>query len=128
MYEQLYENLDLVKIINEEVQTSVNTQLQSTLPYLQTQEINGISFSTIDLEKYTSRFKYPTPGKVLGMIHDNLVAGKEKMPFMTVGYVSDMIIVRATREILSVQKMIELIHEHIPEANIEGGGHEQVGH
>ena len=61
------------------------------------------------------------------MIHDNLVAGKEKMPFMTVGYVSDMIIVRATREILSVQKMIELIHEHIPEANIEGGGHEQAG-
>ena len=30
VYEQLYENLDLVKIINEEVQTSVNTQLQST--------------------------------------------------------------------------------------------------
>nr|MDO8111483.1 hypothetical protein [Candidatus Sigynarchaeota archaeon] len=127
IYEKVYENSELVQNINDAVQVSVNSQLQSTMPYLQSQDINGIFYSQIDLEKYTTRFRYPTPGKVLGMIHDTIVAGKQSKSVITIGYVSDMIIIRANKPDYSVQDILEMLKEKIPEANVEGGGHEQAG-
>jgi RecJ-like exonuclease len=127
VYERLYEDEALVQVINEAVQASVNTQLQSTLPYLRSQDINGIFFSQIDLEKYTTRFRYPTPGKVLGMIHDSVVSGREHLPSMTIGYLSDMIIIRANNPGVTIQDLMDYINQNIPEANVEGGGHEEAG-
>ncbi len=118
---------EFVNIINEEVRVGVETQLQSTLPYLRTLDINGIILSYIDLEKYTLRFTYPSAGKVIGLIHDQVAVGKENMPVISLGCVSDMIIVRATKPILPVQKIIELIQAKLPEANADGGGHECAG-
>jgi len=118
---------DFVELINEEVSEGVETQLQSTLPYLRTLDINGIILSYIDLEKYTLRFTYPSAGKVIGLIHDKVADGKEHMPVITLGCVSDMIIVRATKPILPVQKIIETIQKKLPEANADGGGHECAG-
>ncbi len=127
LFEELYTNQPLVQLINTEVTAGVETQLQSTMPYLRTQDINGITFSYIDLEKYTLRFTYPTPGKVLGMIHDTVAEGKEHLPVLTLGLVSDMIIVRATKPILPVQRIIEIVKKRLPEANVDGGGHEMAG-
>jgi len=127
LYEKLYENPELVKIINEEVRKGVKTQLESTLPYLRTQNINGIVLSTIDLEKYTMKFRYPAPGKVVGMIHDTVVIDKESLPVITLGYLSDMIIIRANKPVLPVDKIIKRIKEKIPNAHAEGGGHECAG-
>jgi len=127
VYEQIFEKPDFVEIINEEVNKGVETQLQSTLPYLRTQEINGVVFSHIDLEKYTLRFTYPTPGKVIGMIHDEVAIGKENVPVISIGYLSDMIIVRATKPVLPIAKVIEKLQKDIPEANVDGGGHECAG-
>jgi len=127
LFEELYNNPELVRIINEEVRKSVKTQLESTLPYLRTQNINGVVLSIIDLEKYTMKFKYPPPGKVVGMIHDAVAVGKEHLPVITLGYLSDMIIVRATKPILPVAKMINRIKNNIPHSHIEGGGHECAG-
>ena len=118
---------DLVELINEEVREGVETQLQSTLPYLRTLDINGIILSYIDLEKYTLRFTYPSAGKVIGLIHDKVAIGNENVPVISLGCVSDMIIIRATKPILPVQKMIELIQKRLPEANADGGGHECAG-
>jgi len=127
LFEELYNDADLAKAINEEVRKGVETQLESTLPYLRTHDIGGITLSTIDLEKYTMRFKYPTAGKIVGMIHDTVVAGKENMPFITIGYLVDMIIVRATKPVLPVTDMIQNIKKDIPHAHVEGGGHECAG-
>ncbi len=126
-YEELFSNPGFVKILNEEVTKGVETQLQSTLPYLRTQEVNGVIFSHIDIEKYTLRFKYPTPGKVVGMIHDEVAAGKESFPVITIGYLSDMIIIRATKPVLPVARIIEKLRKDMPEANVDGGGHECAG-
>jgi RecJ-like exonuclease len=126
IFENAYKNQEFVNLINEEVRKGVETQLQSTMPYLRTQDINGITFSYIDLEKYTLRFTYPTPGKVLGLIHDNVAEGKEN-PVLTIGYVSDMIIIRATKPVLPVSKIISTLKQRLPEANVDGGGHEQAG-
>ncbi len=127
VYEEVFQNEEFVRMINEKVNQGVETQLQSTLPYLRTQEINGVVFSHIDLEKYTLRFTYPTPGKIIGLIHDKVSVGKENAPVFTIGYLSDMVIIRATKPILPVAKIIEALHKDIPEANVDGGGHECAG-
>ncbi len=127
LYENLFVNEEFVKTINEEVTKGFETQLQSTMPYLRTQEIDGIVFSYIDLEKYTIRFKYPAPGKVIGAIHDTLVAQKETVPVITLGCLSDMIIFRANKPVLPVQKIIKKLKKDIPQANVDGGGHECAG-
>lgn len=127
LFEELYTNPELVRIINEEVRKGVRTQLESTLPYLRTQDIDGIILSTIDLEKYTMKFTYPAPGKVVGMIHDTVVIDRESLPVITLGHLSDMIIVRANKPVLPVDKIIERLKKDIPHANISGGGHECAG-
>jgi len=127
LFEEIFRNLKLVEIINETVKKGTESQLQSTLPYLRTQDIEGIIFSSIDLEKYTMRFKYPTPGKVVGMIHDQVAAGKENIPVITAGHLSDMIIIRATKPVLPVEKIIKNLQKKLPHANVEGGGHEMAG-
>ncbi len=127
VFEELYRNNKMVDIINDKVKEGIDTQLMSTLPYLRTQEINGVVFSHIDLEKYTLRFTYPTPGKVIGMIHDKVAEGKENVPVLSIGYLSDMIIIRATKPILPVQKIIATLQKELPEANVDGGGHEMAG-
>ncbi len=127
VYEEIFENPEFVDIVNEEVTKGVETQLQSTLPYLRTQDINGVTFSNIDLEKYTLRFTYPTPGKVIGMIHDEVAIGKENVPVISIGYLSDMIILRATKPVLPIANIIKKLQKDIPEANVDGGGHECAG-
>jgi len=127
VFEELYTNPELVRIINEEVRKGVRTQLESTLPYLRTQDLNGIILSTIDLEKYTMKFTYPAPGKVVSMIHDTVVIDRESLPVITLGHLSDMIIVRANKPVLPVDKIIERLKKDIPNANISGGGHECAG-
>jgi RecJ-like exonuclease len=127
IYEELFQNPTFVEMINAEVSQGVETQLQSALPYLRTQEINGVTFSHIDLEKYTLRFTYPTPGKVTGMIHDIVAEGKENKPVITLGYLSDMIILRATKPVLPIAKIIETLQKELPHASVDGGGHECAG-
>jgi len=127
LYEQAFVNDKFVAIISAEVKKGFETQLQSTLPYLRTQEIDGVVFSYIDLEKYTIRFKYPAPGKVLSAIHDVIATEKETLPVITLGCLSDMIIFRATKPILPVEKIIKKLKKDIPNANVDGGGHECAG-
>ncbi len=127
LFEELFQNKEFVSIISEEVKKGFETQLQSTMPYLRTQEIEGVVFSYIDLEKYTIRFKYPAPGKVLSAIHDIIATEKETLPVITLGCLSDMIIFRATKPVLPVQKIIKKLKKDLPNANVDGGGHEQAG-
>lgn len=124
LFEELFRNKEFVSIISSEVKTGFETQLQSTLPYLRTQEIDGVVFSYIDLEKYTIRFKYPAPGKVLSAIHDVIATEKETLPVITLGCLQDMIILRANKPILPAQKIIKRLKKDLPNANVDGGGHE----
>lgn len=127
LFDEVYTNKELVNMINLKVNEGAETQLQSTLPYLRTQEINGVTLSWIDLEKYTLRFTYPTPGKVIGMIHDHVSIGREHTPVISLGVLSDMIIIRATKPVLPVQEIISVLQRELPEANVDGGGHEMAG-
>jgi RecJ-like exonuclease len=127
VFEQLFENQKFVEIIYTEVGKGFETQLQSSLPYLRSQEINGVVFSTIDLLKYTMRFTFPAPGAVLSRIHEVVNSEKIGNPCLTVGIVEDMFIIRANQKILPVQEIIDYLKTKYPEANVDGGGHEMAG-
>ncbi|MCF7901671.1 hypothetical protein K9L67_05590, partial [Candidatus Woesearchaeota archaeon] len=127
VFEELYKKPELVNMINDKVKQGTETQLQSTLPYLRTQEINGVIFSHIDLEKYTLRFTFPAPGRVIGAIHDKVVEEHPNHAVLSIGYLSDMTIIRANQPVLPVQTIIDQLQKDFPEANVDGGGHEQAG-
>jgi RecJ-like exonuclease len=127
LYEEIYSNPTMVEMMASKVNEGMETQLQSTMPYVKTQEINNVIFSHIALEKYTVRFKYPTAGKVIGMIHDTIAEEKPKHAVLSIGYLSDMLIIRATKPILPVGTIIKKLQEKYPHANVDGGGHECAG-
>jgi RecJ-like exonuclease len=123
----LFDNYSFVEILNEEVKKGFESQLQCALPYLRTQEINGVNFSTIDLEKYTMRFTYPGPGAVLSRVHEIAAKENETLPSLTIGQTEDMFIVRANKAVLPVQEIIDALQAKFPQANVDGGGHEMAG-
>ena len=123
----LFSDYSFVEILNEEVRKGFESQIQCALPYLRTQEINGVNFSTIDLEKYTMRFTYPAPGAVLSRIHEIAAKENETLPSLTIGQTEDMFIVRANKAVLPVQEIIEALQAKFPQANVDGGGHEMAG-
>lgn len=125
--EELFSSDDFVNILNAEVKKGFESQIQCALPYLRTQEINGVNFSHIDLTKYTMRFTYPAPGAVLSRIHEIAAKENETLPSLTIGEVEDMFIVRANKPVLPVQEIIDTLQTKYPYANVDGGGHEMAG-
>jgi archaea-specific RecJ-like exonuclease len=127
LYEEIFNNPVMVDMMAGEVAKGMKTQLQSTLPYVRTREIKNVIYSNIDLEKYTMRFTYPNPGKVIGMIHDTVLEAHPSRDALSIGYLSDMLIVRANKPVLPVATIIKNLQEKFPEANVDGGGHECAG-
>jgi len=127
LYEEIFNNPVMVGMMSSEVAKGMKTQLQSTLPYVRTWEIKKVIYANIDLEKYTMRFTYPNPGKVIGMIHDTVVEEHLFRTVLSIGYLSDMLIVRANKPVLPVATIIANLQEKFPEANVDGGGHECAG-
>ena len=127
LYEEIFNNPVMVEMMASEVAKGMKTQLQSTLPYVRTREIKNVIYANIDLEKYTMRFTYPNPGKVIGMIHDTIVEEHPSRDVLSIGYLSDMLIVRANKAVLPVATIIRNLQEKFPEANVDGGGHECAG-
>jgi len=127
LYEEIFNNPVMVSMMSSEVVKGMKTQLQSTLPYVRTMEIKNVVYSNIDLEKYTMRFTYPNPGKVIGMIHDTIVEEHPSRDVFSIGYLSDMLIVRANKAVLPVATIIKKLQEKFPQANVDGGGHECAG-
>jgi RecJ-like exonuclease len=126
VFEQVYESTAFVDLINEEVRKGFETQLQSTLPYLRNQEINGILLSTIDIDKYTMKFTFPATGGVVSRIHEINIKENEGMPVFTFGYLVDSVTMRASHPILPSQVIFAHLKEKFPNANVDGGGHEMA--
>ncbi|MHA1561987.1 MAG: DHH family phosphoesterase [Promethearchaeota archaeon] len=127
VYEKVFTDSNILKIIGTKVKSLFAAKLDSMLPHIKSEDINGICFTIIELEKFTQRGKYPTSGKVLGMAHDYIVSQNDAQPVFTVGYFGDGIIIRASQPILPVPILLEKMEKELPNANVEGGGHEQAG-
>jgi RecJ-like exonuclease len=132
------DNLDkhekLLNALFKEYKKRVDTQLKAALPNLeQTNLDNGIIFNRLDVEKYAHRFTFPAPGKTCGFVHDAIVQknGEDKS-ILTLSYGPDFGVIRATEAVnekfgFNLNEIISQLAEEIPEAGIDGGGHECAG-
>ena len=132
------DNLDkhkkMIDALYKEYQKRVDTQLRAALPNIkQTQLQNGIYFNLIDVEKFAHKFTFPAPGKTCGFIHDKIIKdlGEDK-PIVTLGHGPDFGVFRATDAVneqygFNVNEIVASMIEKVPQAGIDGGGHECAG-
>jgi len=124
----------LVDALYKESQRRVEWQLAAALPNLKTQKFpNGIIFSVLDVEKFAHKFTFPAPGKTCGFVHDSMVQKHgEETPIITLAYGPDFGVIRATDAVneifgFNLNTIIQELLVEIPEAGIDGGGHECAG-
>ncbi len=124
----------LIEALYKESQKRVKNQLRAALPNLKTQKLdNGIIFNVLDVEKYAHKFTYPAPGKTTGYVHDTMVKKYgEENPIITLSYGPDFGVIRATDAVnekfgFNLNTIILKLVDEIPEAGIDGGGHECAG-
>jgi RecJ-like exonuclease len=124
----------LIEALYNESEKRVKNQLRAALPNLKTQKLpNGVIFNVLDVEKFAFKFTYPAPGKTTGYVHDTMVKkyGEEK-PIVTLSYGPDFGVIRATDAVnqmfgFNLNTIITKLDGEIPEAGIDGGGHECAG-
>ncbi|NYB53083.1 MAG: DHH family phosphoesterase [Methanobacteriaceae archaeon] len=124
----------LVDALYTESQRRVEWQLAAAMPNLKTQKFpNGIIFNVLDVEKYAHKFTFPAPGKTCGFVHDQMVQKHgEETPIVTLAYGPDFGVIRATDAVneifgFNLNTIILKLVGEIPEAGIDGGGHECAG-
>lgn len=124
----------LVDALYNESQKRVKWQLAAAMPNLKTQEFpNHILFNVLDVEKYAHKFTFPAPGKTCGFVHDQMVQKHgEETPIITLAYGPDFGVIRATDAVhetfgFNLNTIIIELASEIPEAGIDGGGHECAG-
>ncbi|MHA1521424.1 MAG: DHH family phosphoesterase [Promethearchaeota archaeon] len=127
LYDRVFTNEHLVQLIAKEVHHLFDTSFNRILPTVSSTNLNGVLYTEVDLEKNTKRRQYPTPGKILGKIHDYLATQNKGLIVFTGGIFSDGIIIRATEPVLPVPDLLIALQKSFPEANVDGGGHEQAG-
>lgn len=124
----------LVDALYNEAQRRVEWQLKAALPNLKTQKLaNGVIFSVLDVEKFAHKFTFPAPGKTCGYVHDQMVQKYgEQTPIITLAYGPDFGVIRATDAVnemfgFNLNTIISKLMVEIPEAGVDGGGHECAG-
>ncbi|MDR2624468.1 MAG: DHH family phosphoesterase [Methanobrevibacter sp.] len=124
----------LLNALFKEYNKRVNNQLKAALPNLKESKLNnGTIFNVLDVEKYAHRFTFPAPGKTCGFVHDAIVKkyGEDK-PILTLAYGPDFGVIRATDSVnkkfgFNLNEIVWELSKEIPEAGIDGGGHECAG-
>jgi RecJ-like exonuclease len=124
----------LVDALYNESQRRVEWQLKAAMPNLKTQKLaNNIIFNVLDVEKFAHKFTFPAPGKTCGYVHDQMVQKYgEDRPIITLAYGPDFGVIRATDAVnelfgFNLNTIILKLMEEIPEAGVDGGGHECAG-
>ena len=124
----------MIDALYKEYKKRVDTQLKAAIPNVKSEQLdNGIYFNILDVEKYAHKFTFPAPGKTCGFVHDNIVQklGEDK-PILTLSHGPDFGVIRATDAVnqqygFSVNDIIPIIAEKVPQAGLDGGGHECAG-
>ena len=131
---EIYRHERLIDILYKRAMEMIDRQMRAALPALKTQKLeNNIILNTLDVEKYTHKFTFPPPGKTCGFVHDTVVKKYgEETPIITIAYGPDFLVVRATDVVserfnFNLNHIVEQLMREIPEASIDGGGHECAG-
>ncbi len=124
---------NLLEVVGSEVERLREQQLKTVLVNAKSVKLaNNLLLSTLDLDQYSHKFTYPPPGKTTGMLHDIKAKENSKRRTVTLAYGPDFVILRATEDVsrdmgLNVNIFVKELSEELPQAGIDGGGHEVAG-
>ena len=124
----------MIDALYKEYRKRIDTQLKAALPNIKKAQLdNGIYVNMLDVEKYAHKFTFPAPGKTCGFVHDRIIKelGEDK-PIVTLGHGPDFGVFRATDAVnehygFNVNDIVTAIAEKVPQAGVDGGGHECAG-
>ncbi|MCD6208182.1 MAG: DHH family phosphoesterase [Methanosarcinales archaeon] len=117
----------LVKLLCEQARSAIDAQLEAAMPHVRTQRLpNDTSLNVIDLEHFAHKFTFPPPGKTSGEIHDR-ICKKTDDPVVTIGYGPDFAVIRSRGVAMNIPQMVRDLHNELPGAGVNGGGHLVVG-
>lgn len=93
------------------------------------EKLGNVNLQTIDIDNVFPGFGFfPNPGRVVGLLHDDLQKEKGITSLVTAGIMRTAITLRATNEAnFSVHELIKILNKKLPNAFVEGGGHKNAG-
>jgi len=119
---------DMYSILGNEAKKLLETTLENVLPHVKERILeNEVILTTIDVELYSHRFTFPNPGKITGLVFDHYVKKNSDKPVVTLGEGPDFLILRSKGLMINFPDAVKLMQEKMPEAGVQGGGHEVVG-
>jgi len=94
-----------------------------------TEKIGKTNLQILYFEEFFPGFGfYPKPGRITGMVHDNLQEEKGITSLVSVGVLGTSMTIRATDESnFSVHELIKFLDSELPDAFVDGGGHKNAG-
>ncbi|MCK4844921.1 MAG: phosphoesterase [Candidatus Heimdallarchaeota archaeon] len=115
-------------LLSEEATKLMKTSVDNILLHSRSKELeNGLILVSVDVELYTHRFTFPNPGKITGQVFDHFCNKNEGKAIITFGEGPDFLILRSKGVKINIPEAIQYLQKKIPEAGIQGGGHEVVG-
>lgn len=92
-------------------------------------KIKNTTLQKINIDEVFPGFGFfPKTGRVVGLLHDNLISEGKTNNIVTIGIMRTSITIRATDEAnFSVHNLITFLQGNIPNAFVEGGGHKNAG-
>ena len=120
---------DLVDLMAPYIKSLEQRGLEIGKEAAQIEDIGEVKLQRININTAFPGFGfYPKPGKALGFVHDNAEREKGYNKLVSIGVLDSAVTIRATDDSnFSVNQLIEFLHEKIPEAFVEGGGHKNAG-
>ncbi len=119
---------DLIQILLPEINEKMKAQLESNLLYAKIDHHKDKIIVQLEINKAKKESEFPPRGKCTGMLHDYMKQNN-KLPIITIGYTKTAITFRCSNEIeeFSVPKLVQLLQEKFPAAQVDGGGHRVAG-
>ncbi len=115
-------------LLSDEATKLMKTSVDNILLHSRSKELeNGLMLVSVDVELYTHRFTFPNPGKITGQVFDHFCNKNEGKAIITFGEGPDFLILRSKGVKINIPEAIQYLQKKIPEAGIQGGGHEVVG-
>ena len=93
------------------------------------EKVGKVNLQTIEIDNVFPGFGFfPNPGRVVGLLHDDLQEEKGISSLVTAGIMRTAITFRASDDAgFSIHKLIKFLNKKLPNAFVEGGGHKNAG-
>jgi len=124
--EPMSQQKKLISILIPHIRKLENQAIEVAKSAVKKEKIGKTTLQFLYIEETFSRGIYPKPGRVNGMMHD--LTSKTEDKVVSLGVLSDAITMRSTEKSgFSVHEFIKYCQKNVPEAFVEGGGHENAG-